>query len=141
MTRERDIFVIPRRSWTDPSFRVLWAARSNAWTTVRVEFQHGSGYSYSPELRDRKARRTRFRKIVDKLFAAVVARDGCYCAHCGRVRGVLLLDHVLPISWDGTNDLFNLQLLCASCNGKKGASLPFPPRPVLAISINLLGVH
>ena len=39
----------------------------------------------------------------------------------------LVWDHVIPICWGGTNDLFNFQLLCRSCNSQKGGVLPEPP--------------
>jgi 5-methylcytosine-specific restriction endonuclease McrA len=46
------------------------------------------------------------------------------CAMCGRTPAehnvVLQVDHKMPQSWGGTNDLDNLQALCEECNrGKK----------------------
>lgn len=32
----------------------------------------------------------------------------------------ITVDHILPVSKGGTNDLFNLQPMCSSCNSKKG---------------------
>lgn len=34
------------------------------------------------------------------------------------------IDHIIPISFGGTNDITNLQIICPSCNRKKKESLP-----------------
>lgn len=85
-------------------------------------------------LREMKARydaaqlRKRFkvhpaRKVVtnnyDALFLAVGKRDGFHCGACKATKN-LQLDHVIPVSVGGSSDVENLQLLCGSCNSKKG---------------------
>lgn len=60
---------------------------------------------------------------------AVRARDRGCCSQCHVSIALELLaddhiDHVLPLSLGGTNDLYNLQLLCKGCNLKKMASKP-----------------
>ena len=42
------------------------------------------------------------------------------CGDCGTVDD-LTVDHIIPIAHGGTNDLENLQVLCNSCNCRKGA--------------------
>lgn len=49
----------------------------------------------------------------------VFARDGFKCVKCGETSG-LTLDHIMPRSDGGSDELANLQTLCLSCNGKKG---------------------
>ena len=51
--------------------------------------------------------------------AAVIARDGEFCAMCGTRRN-LTLDHVVPLALGGSNRISNLQLLCLRCNQLKG---------------------
>lgn len=54
-----------------------------------------------------------------RIVAALVARDGRCCAYCKRT-GALTIDHVIPRSQGGTNDISNLVLACADCNSSKG---------------------
>lgn len=50
-------------------------------------------------------------------------RDGFVCRHCGTTEN-LTLDHVIPKAWSGSNSVWNLQLLCATCNNEKADTLP-----------------
>ncbi|MDR1947658.1 MAG: DEAD/DEAH box helicase family protein [Desulfovibrio sp.] len=62
-------------------------------------------------------------ELTDEMRNAVFTRDNDTCLRCGkkRNRGVVLnIDHIMPISLGGTNDLSNLQTLCKFCNNMKG---------------------
>jgi hypothetical protein len=64
------------------------------------------------------SRRVRFR---------VLERDGFRCLYCGRKAPEVELhvDHFLPVSKGGTNDLSNLFAACVDCNvGKRDRVLP-----------------
>ena len=52
---------------------------------------------------------------------AVMQRDKYTCAGCGLIRMDHEVDHVVPLEQGGSNDLENLQLLCAwfDVNGVK----------------------
>lgn len=63
----------------------------------------------------RRARRDRSR---------VLQRDGFACRYCGARANPMTIDHVLPISKGGTNDLRNLVSCCMSCNSRKGPRTP-----------------
>lgn len=53
--------------------------------------------------------------------AAVIARDGFACRHCGCTDvQTFQIDHVVPWSRGGTDTVENLQTLCATCNRSKG---------------------
>ncbi|WP_296796289.1 HNH endonuclease [uncultured Methanobrevibacter sp.] len=61
--------------------------------------------------------------ISKRLRVQVLDRDNSTCQLCGATieDGVKLhVDHIMPVSKGGTNDLDNLQTLCAQCNLGKG---------------------
>lgn len=72
------------------------------------------------------SRKFRRRKVkLEKL----IARDGLICGICGRALESLAtsdVDHILPRSLGGSNDLSNLQLSHAGCNRSKQALRDHP---------------
>ncbi len=58
------------------------------------------------------------RRVRDGLFRAQKGR----CAYCGHTHGsrYLVIDHKHPVSRGGGNEIGNVQLLCNSCNMRKG---------------------
>jgi len=58
------------------------------------------------------------------LAQALAERDGrSCCTQCGSLDRIDI-DHIIPQSRGGTDDLSNLRLLCRRCNSKKGAKMP-----------------
>lgn len=55
-----------------------------------------------------------------KLAKLVFERDEHKCKYCGSTKK-LEIDHIVPLAKGGTNDLENLQILCKTCNSRKGA--------------------
>jgi len=45
------------------------------------------------------------------------------CVHCATTEN-LTIDHVYPVKLGGSDDINNLQILCRSCNSKKGIKIP-----------------
>ena len=78
------------------------------------------------------------RKVISKkLRFDVFKRDGFTCQYCGRTppEVILEIDHIIPVSKKGTNDINNLITACFDCNrGKKDKSLDTIPS---GISINI----
>lgn len=64
----------------------------------------------------------RRRRIPGVVRRAVMERSDWKCVRCGSHRDVLI-DHVVPVVYGGSDDPENLQALCRGCNSKKG------PRP------------
>lgn len=58
----------------------------------------------------------------DRVAMQLLGRDGDRCYFCGEpVGAVYQIDHVIPRSRAGTDDLRNLALVHPSCNSRKGA--------------------
>ncbi|NCW67270.1 MAG: HNH endonuclease, partial [Marivivens sp.] len=53
-----------------------------------------------------------------KIRKRIINRDRGLCQMCGNEGDSV--DHILPRSQGGTDDDWNLQLLCRSCNSSKG---------------------
>jgi hypothetical protein len=60
------------------------------------------------------------RVIPQDVKIAVAARDQGKCVDCGTTTD-LHFDHKIPWSKGGTNTVNNIQLMCGSCNRRKGA--------------------
>lgn len=57
-----------------------------------------------------------------KLRKQTLNRDNwlcCECARNGKVKPATEVDHIIPLSKGGTNDLSNLQSLCHECHTAK----------------------
>lgn len=61
--------------------------------------------------------------IGKKVRFEIFKRDGFRCQYCGKSAPnvVLQIDHIVPLSGGGTNDLLNLITSCSDCNLGKGA--------------------
>ena len=85
--------------------------------------------------RKRKSRkpRTRFSIEDKKAIAQIQGQIGLFgivCKRCGREFpiDIMQVDHIIPVSKGGTDRPTNLQLLCPTCNLRKGAKKPSRPK-------------
>lgn len=63
------------------------------------------------------------RKMSTEKSLAVFDNDDYACVNCGS-RKKLTVDHIVPITRGGTDEMSNLQTLCHSCNAAKGNKIP-----------------
>lgn len=57
------------------------------------------------------------------LCGKVYQRDGYICAYCDDEEGPFQIDHVIPVTRGGSNEMSNLRVACRSCNSSKGDRL------------------
>lgn len=65
----------------------------------------------------------RTRNISSELRTKIYERDKYRCRYCGGYEGGLCIDHIIPISKNGTTEEHNLATSCTSCNLKKSDHL------------------
>ncbi|WP_242384439.1 HNH endonuclease [Enterococcus faecalis] len=54
-----------------------------------------------------------------KISQEVFERDAYTCKYCGKIGGILEVDHVIPFSKGGSDELDNLVCACRKCNRQK----------------------
>jgi len=112
---------ISRKIWLDEDFRCLFV---NRWME-KSRTPRSYPWPFEP-LPERESicleMRNRFKKIRKKILPVLLRKFHYKCACC-KSKENLVPDHVLPICYGGTNDLFNLQILCGYCNSKKSGIL------------------
>jgi hypothetical protein len=83
---------------------------------------NGVPENYPPRvLSPLETRRKEFNRKRPNLFKQLIKRDGYICRKCP-AKDDLSVDHIIPIEKGGSDDLDNLQILCRSCNAKKGVN-------------------
>lgn len=69
------------------------------------------------------------KKVVERVWFSkdvkedILCKSDGVCAHCGcpvAIGDNFTVEHVVPISKGGTNDLVNIVALCQTCNTTKG---------------------
>jgi hypothetical protein len=73
------------------------------------------------------ARRQPRVKLSEKVRLKVFKRDAFTCVYCGCVPERPQVDHVVPVTLGGPNDMDNLVTACPACNTAKGP-MPLPGR-------------
>lgn len=77
-------------------------------------------YEYLNQSKIKKRRRSL--KQNKKIFNHLMGKYKFKCCHCEENdESKLTIDHIKPVSKGGSDDIHNLQILCRSCNSRKGA--------------------
>jgi len=132
----------PVEIMSTPQLRYLWVDDAFYEAELSVTFNQAVALAREKGLkRARKIQRaveavqasqlgTRVQRetISDAVKHHIWVRDEGRCVNCGSPTE-LQFDHVIPLAMGGSNELANLQLLCAVCNRRKGANLTVSPLP------------
>jgi 5-methylcytosine-specific restriction endonuclease McrA len=63
-------------------------------------------------------------KLKKQLFGHLAILPCCYCKNVFIV-AQLTIEHIIPLSWNGTNDADNVALACKPCNHARGREAAF----------------
>jgi 5-methylcytosine-specific restriction endonuclease McrA len=68
-----------------------------------------------------KNKRIKYEEKRKVLVEKLIVRDGLKCVYCGKnlSRHTITIDHIIPLSKNGNNDLNNLCIACKRCNTLK----------------------
>ena len=82
-------------------------------------------YEYISPLINKEPEKPKRKYISKAVRTAVLERDSYTCQLCHspvitNPDNLAHIDHIVPVSKGGTNDLDNLRCLCAKCNLQKG---------------------
>ena len=61
------------------------------------------------------------KRVSESVAIAVFESFNWHCAYCGVKPNILTIDHVIPQSQNGSNEINNLLPACRRCNTRKGA--------------------
>lgn len=93
--------------------------RWSAWeNTQGPEYWEAKNRSVPREKTPQEKRRDQATRRTHQLRPTLLARDGHACKVCGSTID-LCIDHIVPVSKGGGDELDNLQVLCRSCNSRK----------------------
>lgn len=104
------------------------------WRIANPEYMPNYLAKYLPEYNQRPERReanrmqalNRYRGLVGQLPKDCMAQliklygEACMNPNCDRDDSILTIDHVVPVSKGGVNTMDNVQILCYTCNRRKG---------------------
>ncbi len=108
---------------TEPSI-ICWGTyfnRFGSWQKALEEFvkyiNSTDKIQYEEIINIKKSRKS----INNSLRYDVMKRDNFKCCYCGKSPAIdsniiLEIDHILPVSKGGTNDIENLKTICKECN-------------------------
>lgn len=104
---------------------VVQECHTLSWEGLKSEIAlWRTGYRPKGPPRGRPNPQKRFERIKKKLKTLLSERDGMICLWPGcKCTENLVIDHIVPLSKNGSDELGNLQLLCARHNSMKGTKI------------------
>ncbi len=129
--QNRERLPAPQRAWNARNAERLKPYRAEHYQAhqelrrAQERARYAQEYAANPEKYIAKFHERRSRLLSNggsytpEEWEALCARYGSICLLCRR-KVKLTVDHIVPISRGGTNDIDNLQPMCRSCNASKG---------------------
>lgn len=103
--------------------KIIFSAQLNKDPMVRTNSYRINNYKLSELLSSWDGCNSEYkgnaRHVSSSLKQKILDRDNRKCKSCGDEND-LSIDHILPVSRGGVSKEHNLQILCLSCNGRKG---------------------
>lgn len=111
---EQSLYTILSGKYTDDETKERARAEIDWVTQERQRYTEKSVKKFHSQ-----RRRLQFARNYDQLMLALIQRDGYKCTICGTIED-LTVDHLIPLSKGGSDDISNLRLLCRTHNSMKG---------------------
>ena len=115
---EKDAARVRMKDWYAKN-KAIAVRRANEWNKANPESKRSSVRNRRARLRGLLGAHTRAQ--IEKMLQA--QRRRCAACKCSISDGYHV-DHIQPVARGGSNDITNIQLLCAPCNQSKGARDP-----------------
>ena len=89
--------------------------------------QYNLGRQYRDLLRKAGYKRAR-RDFTDVRRMIVKVRDNSTCCYCGKRTDEYHIDHIVPLSWGGSDYYHNIAYCCVDCNLEKHTNVWIPEK-------------
>ena len=86
---------------------------------IKKSFKKSRAYYQKKKFYKKRRKEASIYTSNAELREKIFNRDGRLCHECGK-KIYLQLDHIIPVSKGGKDHELNMQVLCRSCNAKKG---------------------
>lgn len=116
---ERDSILAQQQIFKEEHPEIVKANKTRYRQTER-----GKERSIASEHNRRARKRSTGGSYTPQEIEAQYKRQKGKCYYCSKKIAKYHVEHVVPISRGGTNDISNIVLSCPSCNQKKGNRLP-----------------
>lgn len=96
----------------------LWHEGDGYGGSVKQQLEDAFKFwGFGQEIKE-PSKRSKRKPLRNSEVIAAMSKSGGRCVACNTTED-LQVDHIMPVSRGGTNDIANLQMLCRDCNASK----------------------